>query len=68
MLPLAWPCGLLLADLAPDHAAEYRKIISDALTSVYWRSDAEMRRIALASAWLPGSLIRSGDPLERVWS
>ncbi len=68
MLPLAWPCALLLADLAPDRCAERHKIVSDALTCVYWRSDASMRRISLSSRWMPVSLIRSGDPLERVWS
>jgi hypothetical protein len=68
MLPLAWPCALLLADLVPDRAAERTLIVSNALTCILTRSDAEMRRIALASAWLPASLIRSGDPLERVWS
>jgi hypothetical protein len=62
MSPLVWPCALLLAELAPDRAAERSKIISEALTSVFLRSDAEMARIGLASAWMPTSLIRSGEP------
>lgn len=62
MLPLAWPCALLLAQLAPERAAERTMIVSEALTSVFLRSDAEMTRIALASAWMPTRLIRSGEP------
>jgi hypothetical protein len=62
MLPLAWPCALLLADLAPDRTTEFRKTSADALTSVFSRSDAQTRRVAMHSAWVPTALIRSGEP------
>ncbi|HEX5405846.1 MAG TPA: hypothetical protein VFX16_26520 [Pseudonocardiaceae bacterium] len=62
MFSLAWPCALLLADLAPDRAADFTETAANVLTSVFWSSDAEMRRIAAASRWMPGSLIRSGEP------
>lgn len=62
MLPLAWPCALLLADVAPDRATDCNKITAAALTSVISRSDAEMARIGLASPWMPTALIRSGEP------
>ncbi len=62
MLPLAWPCALLLADLAPNHAAEFRETCANALTRVISRSDAGMRRMAGHSPWMPRTLIRSGEP------
>jgi hypothetical protein len=62
MLPLAWPCALLLAELAPDRAADLTKIASNALTSIFARSDARQRRLAAASPWFPAALARSGDP------
>lgn len=62
ILPLAWPCALLLADVAPDRANDCGKIISDTLTRVFSRADAEMARIGLASPWMPVALIRSGEP------
>jgi hypothetical protein len=62
MFPLVWPCALLLADLAPDRAADLAETAANALTSVFSWSDAEMRRIAAASPWMPRPLIRSGEP------
>jgi hypothetical protein len=61
MFSLTWPCALLLAELVPESRDHHTKIASDALTSVYWRSDAAIRRAALDSAWLPTGLIRSGE-------
>lgn len=62
MPPLAWPCALLLADLTPKRAAEHRETCANALTSVFLGADAEMRRMAARSPWLPTALIRSGEP------
>jgi hypothetical protein len=62
MFSLAWPCALLLVDLAPDRAAERAEIVDNALTRVFSWSDAGMRRIAAASPWMPRPLIRSGEP------
>jgi hypothetical protein len=61
MFSLAWPSALLLADLAQDSDERSTAIASDALTSVFSASDASMRRIAMASPWMPHSWIRSGD-------
>jgi len=65
MFSLSWPSALLLTELAPAQRDRYTKIASDALTSVYWRSDAAMRRRALGSPWLPTALIRSGEDTRR---
>jgi hypothetical protein len=62
MLPLAWPCALLLADLAPDRAPDLGQILDRALTSIFARSDSAMRRISTASPWMPTPLSRSGEP------
>jgi hypothetical protein len=61
MFSLAWPSALLLADLADDAADRYHEIAANALTSVFWWSDAAMRRMGTASVWLPTALIRSGE-------
>lgn len=61
MFSLTWPTALLLAELAPDAGDRWTKIAVDALTSVFWWSDAAMRRSIMASPWMPGALIRSGD-------
>lgn len=62
MFSLIWPAALLLAELAPDAHDRYTKIASDALTRVFVAADPAMRRRALASPWLPRTLIRSGEP------
>lgn len=62
MSPLVWPCALLLADLAPERAAERTSVASDALTRIFSWSEPSMRRIATASPWMPTALIRSGGP------
>jgi hypothetical protein len=61
MFSLAWPSASLLADLADDAADRYPEIAANALTSVFWWSDAAMRRMGAASVWLPTALIRSGE-------
>lgn len=62
IFPLAWPCGLLLAELAPERADEHRSITADALTLVFSRADGPMCRIGRSSPWVPSGLIRSGEP------
>jgi hypothetical protein len=62
MFPLGWPSASLLADLADDGPDRYIEIAAKALTSVFWWSDAAMRRMGTASVWLPTALIRSGEP------
>jgi hypothetical protein len=62
MLPLAWPCALLLADLAPTDQSDFGQILDSALTSIFARSDTAMRRISAASPWMPDPLSRSGEP------
>jgi hypothetical protein len=62
MLPLVWPCALLLAELAPASEADMGQILDRALTSIFARSDPAMRRISAASAWMPTPLDRSGEP------
>jgi len=61
MFSLTWPSASLLAEIVPEARDHHTKIASDALTSVYWRSDPVIRRAALASPWLPTALIRSGE-------
>jgi hypothetical protein len=62
IFPLAWPCALQLAELAPDRAAQHTAVAADALTRIFSWSDPTKRRIAAASPWLPGALIHSGEP------
>ncbi len=59
---LAWPAALVLADLAPDRREHFAKIASKALTWSFERSDGAMQRLATASPWVPGALVRSGEP------
>jgi hypothetical protein len=53
LVPLMWPCALLLADLEPDAAAEHRRRARIALHAVLRRADPAGRRIARASPWVP---------------
>jgi tetratricopeptide (TPR) repeat protein len=53
LLPLVWPCALLLADLEPELAAEHRRQARAALHGVLRRSDPAGRRIARSSPWVP---------------
>lgn len=62
MFSLAWPSASLLADLADDADDRHLEIAANALTRVFWWSDAAMRRMGTASVWLPTALIRSGEP------
>ncbi|MGH3424943.1 MAG: hypothetical protein ACRDO8_09450 [Nocardioidaceae bacterium] len=60
-LPLAWPSALLLADLLPERARDYRRTASDALSCIFHASDPVGRRLAAASPWMPGPLLQTGD-------
>jgi len=53
LLPLAWPCALLLADLDPANAAGHLARAGHALYSVLRRCDPVARRLALASPLVP---------------
>lgn len=61
LLPLVWPCSLLLADLDPARAAAHRRRAAGALHCVLRRSDPIARRLAASSPWVPDTLLTSGD-------
>jgi hypothetical protein len=61
MFSLAWPSALLLADASDDSVERSTSIAVDALTSVFSASDASMRRIAMASPWMPTDRLRTGE-------
>jgi hypothetical protein len=50
---LAWPAGLIAADLDAGHADRYRSSASQVLHGVLLRSEAVGRRIAAGSPWVP---------------
>lgn len=50
---LVWPAGLLAADLLPAEAAEHRESVTRELHSLLQAADAEDRRLARESAWVP---------------
>jgi hypothetical protein len=53
LLPLVWPCALLLAGLEPWSARAHRRCAGHALHSVLGRADPIGRRIAERSPWVP---------------
>jgi hypothetical protein len=53
LLPLVWPCALLLADLEPAEAATHRRSAAEALHTVLRRTDPVGRRLARFSPWVP---------------
>jgi hypothetical protein len=53
LLPLVWPCALLLAELEPEATRAHRRCAGDALHSLLRRADPIGRRIAERSAWVP---------------
>jgi hypothetical protein len=53
LLPLVWPCALLLADVEPASAPAHRRRAGDALRLVLRRADPVARRIAGVSPWVP---------------
>jgi hypothetical protein len=62
LLPLVWPCSLLLADLDPGRAEEHRRRAAGALHCVLRRSDPIARRLAASSPWIPNTLVVPGEP------
>ncbi|WP_415830276.1 hypothetical protein [Kibdelosporangium persicum] len=65
LLPLVWPCSLLLADLDPAKAAEHQRRAAGALHCVLRRADPIARRLAASSPWVPDTLLASGEPTQR---
>jgi hypothetical protein len=53
LLPLLWPCALLLAELLPRSATAHRRVAGDALFRVLRRADPQGRRLAKRSPWVP---------------
>nr|CEL23603.1 hypothetical protein [Kibdelosporangium sp. MJ126-NF4] len=64
LLPLVWPCSLLLADLDPANADDHRRRAAGALHCVLRRSDPIARRLAASSPWVPDTLLTSGEPTQ----
>ncbi|MBE1467270.1 hypothetical protein [Kibdelosporangium phytohabitans] len=62
LLPLVWPCSLLLADLDPAAADDHHRRAAGALHCVLRRSDPIARRLAASSPWVPDTLLTSGEP------
>jgi hypothetical protein len=53
LLPLVWPCALVLAELEPANAPAHLRRAGDALHTVLRRADPAGRRIARRSPWVP---------------
>jgi tetratricopeptide (TPR) repeat protein len=53
LLPLVWPCAMLLAGLEPDSSRDHRCCARHALHSVLRRADPVGRKIAAHSPWVP---------------
>jgi len=53
LLPLVWPCGLLLAELEPERGARWRGVTGAALYSVLRHTDPLGRHLATSSPWVP---------------
>jgi hypothetical protein len=64
LLPLVWPCSLLLADLEPAKADEHRRRAAGALHCVLRRSDPIARRLAASSPWVPNTLVTPPEPTQ----
>ena len=69
LVPLAWPAGLLLAELTSgEHdfaAAGHRERTRHALRIVFSRADAPLRAAVRGSLWVPSDMLRTGDSAER---
>jgi hypothetical protein len=62
LLPLVWPCSLLLADLEPERADDHRRRAAGALHCVLRRADPIARRLAASSPWVPNTLLAPREP------
>lgn len=59
LLPLLWPCAMVLADLDPDEAPAHRRTAAHALHCVLRNCDPTARSLAMASPWVPTWLFSS---------
>lgn len=59
LLPLVWPCALVLADIDPDQADAHRRTAAHALHCVLRNCDPIARSLATASPWVPTWLFSS---------
>ncbi|MBM7770255.1 hypothetical protein JOD54_000459 [Actinokineospora baliensis] len=55
LVPLRWPCRIVLADLEPERADEHRREAATALDCVLRHADPAGRAAAAASPWVPTS-------------
>jgi hypothetical protein len=66
LLSLIWPTALVLLTTSPGRnsaeSARLRETAANALSCVLRRADPISRRIAASSPWIPGALLRSGEP------
>jgi hypothetical protein len=53
LLSLLWPAALVMADLRPGHAEEYRFRVAEVLHAVLRSADPCGRRVAGESPWVP---------------
>jgi hypothetical protein len=53
LLPLGWPCALLLAELEPESARQYRRDAGTILHCLLRRADPIGRAVARSSSWVP---------------
>jgi hypothetical protein len=53
LIPLVWPCAMVLADLEQDSADGHRRAAARALHCVLRRADPIARSLAEASPWVP---------------
>ncbi|WP_051385628.1 hypothetical protein [Actinokineospora inagensis] len=60
LVPLRWPCALVLADLEPERADEHRRAAAVALDCVLRHADPVGRALARASPWVPTSAFGLG--------
>lgn len=61
LVPLVWPCALLLADLEPASADLHRDRAAEALRLVLQRVDPQGGRLAAASPWVPTAPFPDGS-------
>jgi hypothetical protein len=64
LLPLVWPCSLLLADLEPAEAEHHKRRAAGALHCVLRRADPIARRLAASSPWVPNTLMVGAEPTQ----
>jgi hypothetical protein len=60
LVPLVWPCALLLAELEPASADRHRDRATEALRLVLRRVDPQAERLAATSSWVPTAPFPNG--------